>query len=328
MRGNTFGKMLSMTSFGESHGPAMGVVVDGIPAGIPLSPTDLQKELDRRSPGKSAGTSSRKEEDGAEILSGVFEGKTLGTPLCIVIKNKDQRSRDYDPLKETFRPGHADLTTLLKYGHRDHRGGGRSSGRETISRVIGGYLASLILPKLNVWASIIKMGPFKTKPPLKRPSLGPYQFADPSQEENIEAFLLDLKEKGDSVGGIVSIKAENVPMGLGEPCFDKLKADLGKALLSVGAVAGFSYGLGESFSDLTGKELSERPPHFGGMEGGISNGETLELQVVFKPPATVGEAAQKGRHDPCIMPRACVVLESMVKFVIADHYLRQKAYEF
>ena len=326
MRGNIFGKMLSMTSFGESHGPAMGVVIDGMPANIDVSLDDLQSELNKRGPGRHAGTTSRYEKDQAEVLSGLFQGKTLGTPICIVVKNENQRSQDYALLKNEFRPGHGDKTTLLKFGTRDHRGGGRSSGRETLSRVIGGYFAGLVLPELQVQASIIQLGPFQTEPPSKYLSLGNYKFADLSKEQEIEQFLLQLKAEGNSVGGVVSVRAENVPQALGEPCFDKLKADLGKALLSIGAVVSFSYGAGESFSKMSGQQASSCHGHFGGIEGGISNGAPIQLTVVFRPTSTVGKRARQGRHDPCIMPRACVVLESMVKFVIADHYLRQRAY--
>lgn len=246
----------------------------------------------------------------------------------MVVKNENQRPADYAALKDVFRPGHADATTLLKFGVRDHRGGGRSSGRETLSRVIGGYFAGLILPQLQVQACITKLGPFEAPVPKEHlASLGDYCFAVPSREKEIESFLLQLKELGDSVGGVVSLRAENIPPGLGEPCFDKLKADLGKALLSIGAVVSFSYGAGDAFAKMSGQESSQNRSHFAGIEGGISNGDPIQLQVVFRPTSTVGERAKQGRHDPCIMPRACVVLEAMVKFVIADHYLRQRAYE-
>ena len=327
MRGNIFGKMLSMTSFGESHGLALGVVIDGMPPGIEVSIDRLQDDLERRAPGRSTGVTSRYEKDHAEVLSGIFEGKTLGTPICVIVKNKGHLSQEYDSLKNEFRPGHADKTTLLKFGIRDHRGGGRSSGRETLARAIGGHFAGLILPQLQVQASIIKLGPFQAKPPQKYLTLGSYKFANPSLEKKIEEFLLQLKKQGDSVGGIVSIMAHNVPAALGEPCFDKLKADLGKAILSIGAVVSFSYGAGVHFAEMKGSEASQDQSYFAGIEGGISSGDPIRLEVVFKPTSTIGQKALQGRHDPCIMPRACVVLEAMVKFVIADHYLRQKAYE-
>ena len=295
MRGNTFGKLFSLTSFGESHGTAMGVVLDGVPSGLAFNQDDLQKLLDRRAPGKTLGTSNRKEGDIPEVLSGIFEGKTLGTPIAIIIKNTNQKSSDYDHLKDTYRPGHADKTTQLKYGIRDHRGGGRSSGRETIARVIAGYFAELVLPKVKVEAGIIEMGELNFKKPLLKLS------------KKEQGYLEDLKSKGKSVGGKIQIKIDHCPMGLGEPAFDKLKADFAKALLSIGACIGFSI-------------------DSSGVEGGISNGEKILMSVTFKPTSTTGENAKKGRHDPCILPRALPVVESMVRIVIADHYLRQNAF--
>ncbi len=330
MRGNTFGKMLSITSFGESHGRGMGVVVDGIPSGIDFSLKHLQRELDRRAPGSIPGTTSRRELDKAEVFSGIFEGKTLGTPIAIVVFNSDQRSCDYDKLKFEYRPGHADKTTLQKYGIRDYRGGGRSSGRETLARVIGGHLASLVTPQVFVKAYISKLGPFEWQgiPPHLKEDFGPYAFPDASKNDDIRDYLLDLKEKGESRGGRVNIIVENCPAGLGEPAFDKLKADLAKALMSIGAVVSFSYGLGEKMAEWPGSEVSRERLHFGGIEGGISNGDRITMQITFKPTSTVGVKAKMGRHDPCIIPRAIPVVESMVKLVIADHFLRQRAYEF
>jgi chorismate synthase len=329
MRGNSFGKMFSLTSFGESHGPAMGVVIDGIPANLNFNLNDLQAELDRRAPGKIAGTTSRSENDSAEVLSGIFEGKTLGTPVAVLVRNTNQKSSDYDTLKENYRPGHADKTTQLKYGIRDHRGGGRASGRETVSRVIAGYFAGLILPQVKVKAFVSKLGPFvySSIPAKLDSSFGPYSFPETSKTDEIKNYLEDLKSKGESVGGKVRIIVDNCPVGLGEPAFDKLKADFAKALLSIGAVVSFSYGLGEEMAELTGTEVSENSASFGGMEGGISNGERMLMTVTFKPTSTVGEKAKEGRHDPCIIPRAIPVVEAMVKIVLADHYLRQKAYD-
>ena len=295
MRGNTFGKLFSLTSFGESHGPAIGVVIDGVPSQLTFSQAELQKALDRRAPGKSAGTSSRREDDEAVVLSGIFEGKTLGTPIAVIVKNTNQKSADYDHLKNTHRPGHADKTTELKYGIRDHRGGGRSSGRETISRVIAGYFAGLVLPQVKVQAAIMQMGQLKFSRPITE--LG-------EAEKN---YLEELKKKGDSVGGAVQITVDHCPVALGEPVFDKLKADFAKALLSIGACISFSY-------------------ENKGIEGGISNGEQILMTVSFKATSTVGENAKLGRHDPCIVPRALPVVEAMVKIVLADHYLRQNAY--
>ena len=329
MRGNTFGKMFSLTTFGESHGVALGVVLDGVPPGLEVSLEDLQKELLKRAPGQSKGTTSRKETDTPEILSGVFEGKTLGTPIAVIVRNTNQRSKDYDKLKDNYRPGHADETYMQKYGLRDHRGGGRSSGRETLSRVIGGYFASLILKEVKVKAYISKLGPFefKDKSPEMNLDLGTYNFGDPSKDKEIEEYLVNLKKEGESIGGQISIRIEGCPSGLGEPAFDKLKAEFAKALLSIGACVSFSFGLGEKMAELPGSVVSSDRSNFGGIEGGISNGEPIMLKTTFKPTSTVGKKAKAGRHDPCILPRAVPVVEAMVKNVIADHLLRQKAYE-
>ncbi|MBI2519668.1 MAG: chorismate synthase [Bdellovibrio sp.] len=329
MRGNLFGKMLSIVSFGESHGPAIGVVVDGVPSGLAFSQSDLQRELDRRAPGRVVGTTARQEADVAEVLSGVFEGKTLGSPIAVIVRNTSQKSQDYDKLKNEIRPGHADQTYLDKYGIRDHRGGGRASGRETIARVIGGYFASLVLPKVVVRAMTMKLGNFEWKynPGVNlKEDFGPYGFPDNAQTEAIATYLLGLKSQGNSVGGKACIVVDNCPAGLGEPAFDKLKADLSKALLSIGSIVSFSYGLGEEMAEVSGQAVSSDRGNFGGIEGGISNGERIFMQVTFKPTSTVGEHAQKGRHDPCIIPRALPVVESMVKIVLADHFLRQRAY--
>ena len=329
MRGNTFGKMLSITSFGESHGPGIGVVVDGVAPGLNFSLEDLAAELKRRAPGQVAGTTARKEADEPEVLSGVFEGKTLGTPIAVLIRNTNQRSKDYDKIKTETRPGHADETTMDKYGIRDHRGGGRSSGRETIARVIGGYFASLMIPQVNVKGFITKLGPFEFKemPEDLKADFSPYHFPDTSKNNEIRDYLLDLKKNGESRGGSIKVVATGVPKGLGEPAFDKLKADLAKAILSIGAVVSFSFGLGEEMAYLDGSIVSKSRENFGGIEGGISNGNPIILNVTFKPTTTIGDKAKEGRHDPCIIPRAIPVVEAMVKLVLADHYLRQNAYE-
>ncbi len=329
MSGNTFGKLFSFTTFGESHGPSLGLVLDGIPAGLEFSLTDLQKELDRRAPGRIEGTTSRIEPDQAEILSGIFNSKTLGTPVAVIVKNLNQRSEDYESFKNDFRPGHADRTTLLKYGIRDHRGGGRSSGRETLSRVIAGYFAGLIIPQIKVFAFINQLGPYNAS--HKNPkefsfSLDPFSFPFGDKKEEVIGFLKDLKQKGESVGGKISIIIENCPPGLGEPVFDKLKADFAKAFLSIGSCVSFSYGLGEELAESFGTEVSESFSNFGGMEGGISSGERIFMECAFKPPSTVGDKAKTGRHDPCILPRVIPVVESMAKVVLADHCLRQRAY--
>ena len=329
MRGNSFGKMFSLTSFGESHGPAMGVVIDGVPSNLKVDLSELQRELDRRAPGVIAGTTSRAEADTAEILSGVFEGKTLGTPIAVIVKNTNQKSGDYDSLKSIHRPGHADKTTELKYGIRDHRGGGRASGRETVSRVIAGYFAGLLLPQIKVKAFVKKMGPFeyKTIPANLNDSFAPYSYPDTSKNDEIRKYLEELKAKGESVGGQVCIVVDHCPAGLGEPAFDKLKAEFAHALMSIGAVVSFSYGLGEEMANLSGSEVSKNQKAFGGIEGGISNGDQMVMTITFKPTSTIGENAKEGRHDPCIIPRAIPVVEAMVKIVLADHSLRQNAYK-
>lgn len=327
MRGNSFGKMLSISSFGESHGAAIGVVIDGMPPGVLYNENDLQAELDRRAPGRLKGTTSRVEADKVEILSGVFEGKTLGTPLTVIVRNTNQKSGDYDGLKDNYRPGHADKTTEAKYGIRDHRGGGRSSGRETVARVIGGYFAGLMLKKVTVRAWVSKLGPFEfTGLPKAAADFGPYSFPDLEKNKEIENYLVDLKQNGESRGGTVRVLVDNCPIGLGEPAFDKLKADLAKGLISIGACFSFSFGLGEEMADHDGSFVSSDTNNFGGIEGGISNGNRILMKLTFKPTSTIGDKAKEGRHDPCIIPRAIPVVESMVKLVLADHLLRQNAY--
>ncbi|MFP5459774.1 MAG: chorismate synthase [Bacteriovoracia bacterium] len=325
MRGNSFGKMFSLTSFGESHGTALGVVLDGVPPGLQVNLDDLKSELARRAPGQSAFTTARKEADEPEILSGVFDGKTLGTPIAVIVRNTDQRSKDYDALKDQHRPGHADRTTELKFGIRDHRGGGRSSGRETVARVIAGYFAGLVLPQVTAFAWSETIGPHKNGPVLKRDRtvLG---FTNEDRSTEAEAFLLDCKARGESAGGVVGLVVDGVPAGLGEPAFEKLKADLARAMLSLPGCLGFEVGVGFEAAGLAGSILSQDAKNFGGMEGGISNGDPLSMRIVFKAPSTVGDKAKAGRHDPCLLPRVLPVVEAMAKIVIADHYLRQKAY--
>jgi chorismate synthase len=329
MRGNTMGKMLSMTTFGESHGKAMGVVLDGVPANLLFCLEDLKKELKRRAPGQIVGTTSRKEGDEPEVLSGIFNDRTLGSPICVVVKNNDQKSSDYDSLLDEYRPGHADQTTILKFGIRDHRGGGRASGRETLSRVIAGYFAGLIIPDVKVKAYNIQIGKFNHDILIENLDLdlAPYQFSDPTKTKELENYLMDLKQNGDSVGGVVRLIIDHCPKGLGEPVFNKLKSDLSAALMSIGACTAFSYGVGERFSNLLGTEATSNKKNFGGIEGGISNGERIIINLTFRAPSTVGDKAKQGRHDPCLLPRVIPVVEAMARFVIADHYLRQKAYE-
>jgi chorismate synthase len=329
MRGNKFGKMFSVTSFGESHGTALGAVIDGMSPGVKFSLDDLQKELDRRAPGKISGTTSRKEPDQVEILSGIFEGETLGTPIAAIIRNNDQRSGDYKEIKSNPRPGHADQTTLDKYGIKDHRGGGRSSGRETIARVIAGYFAGLIISEVKVKAYINQIGDIKLDDSIAvnlNDDFGDYSFPDIARHQEIQEYLLNLKKTGDSAGGKITIIVQNISKGLGEPVFDKLKADLAKACLSIGGCVSFSYGLGEEMASESGSKINNKRDNFGGIEGGISNGDTIKLNLSFKPTSTIGKNAKEGRHDPCIVPRVIPVAEAMVKVVLADHFLRQNAY--
>ncbi len=346
MRGNSFGKLLSMTSYGESHGDSIGVVLDGIPAGLDVNIEDLQKLLDARRPGRLKESTNRNEADKAIILSGVFENKTLGTPISIQVKNTNQRSKDYSKLKNQYRPGHADRTTELKFGIRDYRGGGRASGRETIARVIGGYFASLIIPEVKAISFITEVGPFKANEnDILNPGPGKLGFANRLIEDKISDYLLELKEKGDSMGGRVRIKINNVPVGLGEPLFNKLNAAIGQAMLSINAVKGFEFGSGfagvsmrgsehnDSIENVDGK-IKTTSNHSGLIQGGISNGEDIYFNVAFKPVATImqdqasidkdGNSATvqgKGRHDPCVVPRAVPIVEAMSAIVMIDFYL-------
>jgi chorismate synthase len=325
MRGNHFGKMFSLTTFGESHGAALGVVMDGVPGNLPVNLDDLRALLKRRAPGQSSFTTSRIEADEPEILSGVFEGKTLGTPIAVIVRNTNQKSSDYDSFKDTHRPGHADRTTQDKYGIRDHRGSGRASGRETVSRVIAGYFAGLLLPHTEFFAYTHSIGVIENGPATcsERSILG---FTHRAASTQAEAFLLDCKSHGESSGGVVALKITGVPKNLGEPAFEKLKAELARAMMSLPGSMGFEVGSGFSVTSMKGSELSKDSRHFGGMEGGITNGDDIFLKVAFKAPSTVGDKAKSGRHDPCLLPRVIVVVECMARIVFADHYLRQKAY--
>lgn len=326
MRGNQFGKFFSITTFGESHGEALGVVIDGMPAGASVDLEALKTELKRRAPGQHAVHTTRKEEDLPEILSGVFEGKTIGTPITVIVRNTNQKSADYDKLKSQHRPGHADQTTMDKFGIRDHRGGGRASGRETVARVIAGYFAGLIVPKISFYAYISQVAHHKLKqhPISHQVSRGEINIPDSTLEAEVISFLKECKVKGESAGGLVTLSIQGVPKGLGEPVFDKLKADLSKAMMSIPACVGVSIGRGFEFASLLGSEISGDSRNFGGMEGGISNGEEILLTLAFKAPSTIGEKAKEGRHDPCILPRVVPVVEAMAKIVIADHALRQE----
>ena len=325
MRGNSFGKLFTITTFGESHGKSLGIVIDGMPAGLSIQMDKLQKELDRRRPGRLKVSTSRNEADKFEIQSGIFEEKTLGTPICIIVPNNDQRSKDYNNLKDNYRPGHADKTTVQKFGIRDHRGGGRASGRETLARVIGGYFASLVIPQINFKSYITQIGPHKFL--AESQTLSKLGLKDNSFDEELESYLLDLKQRGESAGGTVDLIISGCPAGLGEPVFDKLKAELSHALMSIGSCMGVTFGSGTEFSYLLGSEVSTDSKHFGGIEGGISNGEDIKLRLYFKAPSTVGEKAKEGRHDPCILPRVLPVVEAMAQITICDHFLRQNAFQ-
>lgn len=328
MSGNSFGQMFKVTTFGESHGEALGVVIDGMPAGLTVNLEELKNELKRRAPGQHAVHTSRKEDDLPEILSGVFQDKTLGTPITVIVRNTNQKSEDYDALKDSYRPGHADKTTMMKYGFRDHRGGGRASGRETLARVIGGYFAGLIIKEVSFFAYIEEVGQFKLKqkPADHSVDRGEINIPEKKMSEEVVAFLKDCKQNGESAGGVVTLSILNSPTGLGEPVFDKLKADFAKAMLSLPACIGFSIGSAFELTKVPGSVISSDSKNFGGMEGGISNGEEILLKMAFKAPSTIGEKAKAGRHDPCILPRVVPVVEAMAKIVMADHFLRKAAY--
>lgn len=328
MSGNSLGQIFKVTTFGESHGEALGVVIDGMPAGLAINIEELKKELKRRAPGQHAVHTSRKEDDVPEILSGVFQDKTLGTPITVIVRNTNQKSEDYDVLKDSYRPGHADKTTMMKYGFRDHRGGGRASGRETLARVIGGYFAGLIIRDVSFFGYIEEVGQFKLnqKPTDHSVDRGEINIPEKKMSDEVVVFLQDCKQKGESAGGVVTLSILNSPTGLGEPVFDKLKADFAKAMLSLPACTGFSIGSAFELAKLPGSVISSDSKNFGGMEGGISNGEEILLKMAFKAPSTIGEKAKAGRHDPCILPRVVPVVEAMAKIVMADHSLRKAAY--
>lgn len=345
---NSFGEQFRVTTFGESHGPALGAVVDGVPAGMALCEADIQKALDRRKPGQSIFTTPRKESDTVEILSGVFEGRTTGTPVALLIRNQDQRSRDYGNLAEAFRPGHADYGYWKKYGIRDHRGGGRSSGRETAARVAAGAIAAKYLQEtlgitVTAWTeSAAGIRGRKTERDfIEKNAL---RAADPEMYPAMEQAVRDAIAANDSVGGIVACEISGVPAGLGEPVFDKLDALLAHAMLSLGAVKGIEFGDGFAAADLRGSENNDcmtpegyLTNHAGGILGGISNGETIRFRIAVKPTPSIRQTQQtvdqanhpveiaiEGRHDPCITPRIVPVVEAMASLVLADLVLRSK----
>lgn len=356
--GNTFGKLFRITTFGESHGKGIGVVIDGCPADIPLDLDFIHFELQRRRPGQSKITTRREETEDFEILSGFFEGKTTGTPLTIWIANQDAKSKDYEHLKSAYRPSHADFTYHQKYGHYDYRGGGRSSARETAARVIAGAIAKQILQKFNisVWAWVSQVGKIRLEKnyeniDFQKIESNIVRCPDETVAALMEEEIVKVKKNGDTVGGVISAVILNVPAGLGEPVFDKLSADLAKAMLSINAAKGFDYGSGFQGVSMYGSEhndifypengmIKTHTNYSGGIQGGISNGMPICFQVAFKPVATLLQPQKsmnhkgeeillegKGRHDPCVVPRAVPIVEAMAAITILDHLLRYQVYK-
>ncbi|MFZ5863785.1 MAG: chorismate synthase [Nitrospirota bacterium] len=347
MAGNTFGQAFRISTFGESHGPALGVIVDGCPAGLPLAVEDIQRDLERRKPGQSLLTTQRQESDRAEILSGVFEGLTTGTPIAMLVRNEDARSQDYSRIKDLFRPGHADFTYWKKYGRRDYRGGGRSSARETIGRVAAGAIARKLLARhgMSVVGYVTQIGPVKVvDKDLSAINHNALFSPDPNVVEAMTAVIKDAQAKKDSVGALVEVLARGVPAGLGEPVFDKLDADLAKAMMSINAVKGVEIGDGFGVVDLRGSENCDpitpngfASNHAGGILGGISNGDEIVIRLALKPTSSIAieqdtidvrgnpaKIATKGRHDPCVGIRAVPIAEAMTALVLADHFLRDR----
>ena len=361
MAGNTFGKIFTLTTFGESHGEALGGIIDGCPSGIIIDLDFIQSELDRRRPGQSHIVTQRKEGDKVEFLSGIFECKTMGTPIGFIVRNENQKSKDYAHNIDVYRPSHADYTYDAKYGMRDHRGGGRSSARETVSRVVGGAIAKIILKQygISINAYTSQVGDIKLLKSYKDLDLSKIdsnivRCPDVLIADTMIQKIEQVRKAGDTIGGIISCVIKGTPVGLGEPVFDKLHADIGRAMLSINAVKGFEYGSGfdgvkmngsqhnDSFLPLSveegqGVRLHTKTNHAGGILGGISNGDDIYFRVAFKPVATImqkqntvnakGEAVEmmgKGRHDPCVLPRAVPIVEAMAALVIADHILRNK----
>lgn len=351
---NTIGKLFTFTSFGESHGVGIGGIVDGCPAGIEFNEAFIQQELDRRKPGQSKIATPRKEDDKVEFLSGIFEGKTTGTPIAFVIWNQNQHSKDYDHLKDVYRPSHADYTYQQKYGIRDYRGGGRSSARETASRVVAGAIARLVLKQMGVHISAFtsQVGPIRMKSGIREADLTAIESnivrcPEADTAEAMIEYISELKKNGDSTGGTISCIIKGVPAGWGEPIFDKLQARLAFAMLSINASHGFDYGEGFDGIALKGSQLNDpfrvvdgrvstRTNHSGGIQGGISNGEDIYFRVLFKPVATISqkqdtittqledtELQARGRHDPCVLPRAVPIVEAMAAMTLLDLYLSQ-----
>jgi chorismate synthase len=352
MAGNTFGTLLRLTTFGESHGTAIGGVLDGCPPNVKIDAEAIQKELDRRRPGQSSITSPRKESDKIEILSGVFEGVSTGAPVAFIIRNTNAQSADYDHLKNVYRPSHADYTYQQKYGVRDYRGGGRSSARETATRVAAGAIAKAVLPQIvSVKSFVSQVGDIKLAEDLEKLNLeliesNVVRCPDAATAERMQALIEQMRDAGDTLGGVITCVVRGVPAGWGEPVFDKLHADLGKAMLSINAVKGFEIGSGFAGVAMKGSEQNDTfsagfgttTNNSGGIQGGISNGQDIVFRVAFKPVATIKKEqltvdasgteitlAAKGRHEPCVLPRAVPIVDAMTNLVLADHYLRQNA---
>lgn len=357
MAGNTFGKLFSLTSFGESHGKAVGGVIDGCPPGVTVNEEYIQKELDRRRPGQSKITTQRQEADQVEILSGVLDGKSTGTPIGFVIRNKDHRSGDYDNMKNVYRPSHADYTYDAKYGTRDHRGGGRSSARETIARVVAGAIAKQALSDLgiSITAFSSKVGEFKVDEDYSKLDFSEIEnnimrCPDAEIAKKMIDIVDELRKQGDTIGGVITCVVQGCPVGLGEPAFDKLHAQLGHAMLSINAVKGFEYGSGFAGTELFGSQhndsfinedgkITVTKNHSGGIQGGISNGADIYFNVAFKPVATLLQEQNtvdksgketvlkaRGRHDPCVLPRAVPIVEAMAAITLLDNILINKTY--
>ena len=351
MAGNTFGKLFKLTTFGESHGEALGGIIDGCPAGIALDFDTIQTEMQRRKPGQSSIVTQRKEADEVQFLSGIFEGKTTGTPIGFIISNTNQKSDDYSHIKDSYRPSHADYVYEKKYGIRDYRGGGRSSARETASRVAAGAIAKQIIPEIKINAFVSSVGELFVDKPYQDLDFSltestAVRCPDLATAEKMETYIKEIKKQGDTVGGTVTCIIQNVPIGLGEPVFDKLHAELGKAMLSINAVKGFELGSGfcgarmkgSDHNDLYNADGTTKTNLSGGIQGGISNGMDIYFRVAFKPVATLiqkqevltktGELIEqqgKGRHDPCVVPRAVPIVEAMAALVVADYVLLNKA---
>lgn len=353
MAGNSYGTLFKITTFGESHGDALGGIIEGCPPGLAIDFEAIQAEMQRRKPGQSAIVTQRKEEDEVQFLSGIFEGKTTGTPIGFIIPNTNQKSEDYSHIKENYRPSHADYVYEKKYGIRDYRGGGRSSARETASRVVAGAIAKQVLPTIKINAFVSSVGDIFIDKPYQDLDFSliesnPVRCPDTATAAKMEDYIKEIRKAGDTVGGTVTCVIQNVPIGLGEPVFDKLHAELGKAMLSINAVKGFEYGSGfcgarmkgSEHNDLFNSDGTTKTNLSGGIQGGISNGMDIYFRVAFKPVATLMQKQEvltnqntlveqqgKGRHDPCVVPRAVPIVEAMAALVLADFYLLNKTYQ-